>query len=119
MRRRILVLPLAAVIIAGLVTYKLLQKHPPRPPTLSASPAVFPAPLFQLHDEHSKMFRLARYLGRHKILVVFFDPSAGADQNPQLQLLKQDFAALKSTGAYILAISAATPFANRESIKRG
>lgn len=119
MQRRILVLPLAAMIIAALVTYKLTRK--PQPPQWQSVEGVTlrSAPLFQLYDDKSKMLRLTRYLGRHKMLIVFFDPSAGADKNPQLELLKRDFDDVKKTGAYILAISAATPYANRKSIERG
>jgi peroxiredoxin len=77
------------------------------------------APVFTLHDQRSQPFRLARYLGRHKLLIVFFDPTAGAAKNPQLQVLKSGYPQLTAHGEKVIAISSATPYANRESFKQG
>jgi peroxiredoxin len=78
----------------------------------------FPAPLFQLYDQNSKMYRLARVIGRHQLLVVFFDARFGADRSSQLQQLRGEFERFKSAGIQVVAISPATPFANRGAIKR-
>jgi peroxiredoxin Q/BCP len=119
MRRRILVLPLSAAIIAGLVAYKLNQPPQQFASTRELAAGEFPAPLFQLYDQSSKMYRLARDVGRHKLVVVFFDSSFGADRNPRLQMLRSEYERLTAGGVHLLAISPATPFANRESFKRG
>ena len=117
---RILILPLSAAIIAGLVWYKARQ--PPVEPSATASAALRqrrPAQPFKLHDQRSQPFRLERYLGRHKLLIVFFDPTRGAARNPQLQVLKAGHAQLTAHGEKVIAISSATPWANRESFKQG
>ena len=119
-RPRILVLPLAALVIIGLVYFKSSQ------PQIELSDAARdalqrrrPATIFQLHDQRSQPFRLERYLGRHKLLIVFFDPSQGAAKNEQLQILKRGYEQLSAQGRKVIAISSATPYANRESFKLG
>ena len=117
---RILVLPFAALVIFGLVWFKVNQ------PQIELSNAAReaiqrrrPAAPFKLHDQQSQPFRLERYLGRHKLLIVFFDPSQGAAKNAQLQILKRGFDQLSAHGRKVIAISSATPYANRESFKLG
>lgn len=117
---RILVLPLAALVIIGLVYFKSSQ------PQIELSDAARdalqrrrPATVFKLHDQRSQPFRLERYLGRHKLLIVFFDPSQGAAKNEQLQILKRGHEQLSAQGRKVIAISSATPYANRESFKLG
>lgn len=118
---RILILPLAAIVIVALVAYKSRQPH--LDPNEFNPGGVLsirrPAPVFKLHDQHSQPFRLERYLGRHKLLVVFFDPTAGAAHNPQLQIMKSGYDQLAASGQKVIAISSATPYANRESFKLG
>lgn len=117
---RILALPLAALMIIGLVYFKSSQ------PQIELSDAARdalqrrrPATIFKLHDQRSQPFRLERYLGRHKLLIVFFDPSQGAAKNEQLQILKRGYEQLSAQGRKVIAISSATPYANRESFKLG
>ncbi|MDB5388696.1 MAG: thioredoxin-dependent thiol peroxidase [Planctomycetaceae bacterium] len=120
MRYRILCLPLAAGLIAALLYYKSNQTY--RPLTSEERAAVQsqqPAPMFTLHDQRSQPFKLGRYAGRHKLVVAFFDPADGADLNPQLQILKDGFARLTAHGEKIIAISSATPYANRKAFERG
>lgn len=116
---RILILPLAALVITLLVVFKTNQ------PTREMSPEVReavlrrrPATTFTLHDLASQPFRLGRYLGRHKLLVVFFNPRGEVTHNDQLQLLKAGYDQLTAHGEKVIAISNATPYANRESVKR-
>ena len=113
---RILILPLAAVIIGGLVTFKLTR--PPQLPQTSLLNDVRPAPSLLALDSDNKLFKLERYIGRHEILVVFFDGELGADHDPVLQRVRQRFADLKSRGTKVVAVSAALPQHNREAMKR-
>ncbi len=117
---RILVLPLAALVIGALVYFKTNQ--PAQVLTPEARETLLrrrPAQSFKLHDQQSQPFRLDRYLGRHKLLIVFFDPGEGAANNAQLQVLKAGFEKLTAHGEKVIAISYATPYANRESFKQG
>lgn len=119
MRLRILVLPLAAVLLAGLVAYKSSQTYRDlTPEERAAAERRRPAPMFTLHDQESQPFKLSRYAGRHKLVVAFFDANVGVDQDPQLQFLRDGYARLTAAGAKVIAISSATPFANRNAFER-
>lgn len=111
MRRIFLVIPISAVLIAGLAAYKLTRTYDPPADENQAGPRA--APLFQLYDEHSQIVRLVRYVGRHKLLIVFFDGSHGPDHSPLLAQLRERFAELHASGAIVLAISASRPSENR------
>jgi peroxiredoxin len=108
MRKILLVIPLSAVAIAGLVFYRLNRPAPTTAPTPVAV-TMRPAPLFQLYDEQSQIVRLARYIGRHRLLIVFFDGSRGPDQNELLLELRRKFLPIHETGAIVLAISSLRP----------
>jgi hypothetical protein len=100
MRYRILVLPVAALVIIGLVIYKSNRTYRElTPEERTAVQTQRPAPQFALHDQKSQLFRLARY--------------------PQLQILKEGISRLTAHGEKVIAISAATPFANRNAFARG
>ena len=111
MRRIFLVIPLAALVISGLAAFKLTRRYEPLRDEDFIKP--LPAPRFHLADEHSRVVRIERYLGRQKLLIVFFDGSRGPDHNPLVAVLGDRFADLKATGAAVLAISAARPSQNR------
>ena len=118
MRKLYLVIPVSAVVITALVVHKLNE---PARSTRKVNPTdqvSQPAPLFQLFDDQSQTVRLARYIGRHKQNVMFFDGRNGPDQC-RLQLeLKQEFPQFHKAGAIVLAVSEATPYANREGMGR-
>lgn len=117
MRKRILVLPLSAAILFLLVLYK--HNQPRQTPTeLAALAREFPAPLFQLFDQSSQLVRLERYLGRHRLAIIFFDASKGADGDPLLQQLREEHEKFTAEDIQILAISPLTPYANRQAIER-
>ncbi len=99
------------MLIAGLVIFKLNRRY--EPPVEETAADVRPAPLFQLYDQHSQIARLARYVGRHKLLIVFFDSRRGADQSSLLAELRERFPDLHGTQAIVLAISTARPSQNR------
>jgi len=111
MRRILLLIPASALVIIALVAFKLTRRYDP--PVEESASDVRPAPLFQLYDEHSQIVRLARYLGRHKLLIVFFDGRRGPDRSPLVAELRDRFADLHATRAIVLAISAARPSENR------
>lgn len=123
MRRLFLVLPISAIVIAVLVVYRL--NRPPAPPVAAAiASAVRPAPLFQLYDENSQIVRLSRYLGRHKLLIVFFDGRQGIDGSGLLAALRDEagYRQIAQTRAVVLAITALRPsemrLANNEQGQR-
>jgi peroxiredoxin len=112
MRRILLVIPISAAVIAGLVAFKLTRYYQP-PTDEDFTTAVRPAPLLKLYDQKSEIVRLERYVGRSKLLIVFFDGSRGPEGSPLLTALRERYAELHRTGAVVLAISAARPSENR------
>lgn len=115
MRLRILVLPLAAIILIITVHYRL--SHPPerRTPRLISQMPRHPAPEFEGITAENKPFRLQSYLGRYELLVVFFDGERGAIKDAVLSFLRQHLGALKSSGVMVVAVSTALPQQNREA----
>lgn len=116
-RPRILILPIAAAIIGGLVTFKL-TRSPQKQEAISPS-EVRQAPSFAALDIDNKLFKLDRYIGRHEILLVFFDGELGADRDPLLQRVRERFEELKRRGMQVVAMSTALPQHNRQAINRG
>ena len=117
MRKRILFLPIGAVVIAALCAYKLTRTYEtPAPPTELTSKRR--APGFVLFDHHKppQSVRLEGYLGRHEILLVFFDGETGFGRDPVLRRLAAQQDELRSSGLVVLAVSTALPQENRQLI---
>lgn len=119
MRKILLVIPLALIVIGGLVAYKLTRPPPTVAfPTPEALLAARPAPLFQLYDQHSQIVRLAGFLGRHKIVIAFFDGTHGLDESELLRRLRDGFPKIYETKAKLFAISALRPAEHRQGAER-
>jgi peroxiredoxin len=113
MRRILLIIPISAAVIAGLVAFKLTRHYDP-PVEVPIAAAVRPAPLLTLYDQNSEIVRLKeRYIGRTKLLIVFYDGTRGPEGSRLLTALRERYADLHATGAVVLAISAARPSENR------
>ena len=115
MRLRILVLPLAAAVISGMVWHKLQQDHPRGPTTASATVARIHAPSIEALDRDNSITRLKSFQGRHNLFVVFFDGETGATSDKPLQHLKQHSAELEAADYHVIAISSALPQQNRKT----
>ncbi len=117
--RGVLFLATAAALISGLCVYKLTRTY--EPVAAANTPlSLQPAPPFELLDSKkpSELVRLKTYLGRHRIVLVFFDAAAGADHDPNLLRLRADYELLKSTGTVVVGVSPALPQENRKVFKR-
>jgi peroxiredoxin len=117
MRTRLLILPVAVIIITALVVYKQTRTYRKRP-AVSVKTFV-PAPLFEELDENNQPVRLKTYIGRHTILVAFFDGELGADRDPQLVKLRAAHARLEKHDVIVLAVGTSLPQENRKAISRG
>ena len=115
-RARVLVLPIAAIIIIGLVVWK--SRQPPQAPSTAVLVERRPAPKFTGLDSHNQLVKIERYLGRHEILLIFFDGEAGADHDPVLMRVRQRFDELKRRGVKVVGVSAAIPQFNRQAAER-
>jgi peroxiredoxin len=57
-------------------------------------------------------------LGRHRVVLVFFDAAVGADRDPVLDRLRQNYDVLQADGTIVLGVSAALPQDNRKVFAR-
>ena len=115
-RVRILTLPIAAMIIVGLVVWK--SRQPPQARSSAALIERRPAPKFMGLDSNNQLVKIERYLGRHEILLIFFDGEAGADHDPVLMRVRQRFDELNRRGVKVVGVSAAIPQFNRQAAER-
>lgn len=119
-RFRILILPLAAAVITGLVWlgYRNQQLLERSPQFQGPRVAKRLAPRVELYDQKSQLVKFERYLGRTKMVVVFFDGESGADRDPWLTQLRDHYDKVESAGIQVIGIGMTTPYANREAEKR-
>lgn len=107
-RTRILILPVAAMIIASLCAWRIANPH--RAPYTDELPEMRrPAPAFQLYNQESTIVNFSAYLNRHRIVLVFFDGQAGPDNSPVLNQLREFYTALEREGVLVFAVSTALP----------
>lgn len=117
MRRRALILPFSAVVIAGLCAYKLTRSD--KPTDADGSVVINrPAPQFELynHRKPPQIIRLASFLGRHRIVLVFFDPENGIQNNEILAWLRRHSESLRSKNVQVFAISTVLPQTHRKML---
>ena len=78
------------------------------------------APRFELWDQSTppQIVKFERYLGRTRMVIVFFDGTTGADHDPWLTQLRDHHDKVQAAQVQVIGISAATPYANREAQKR-
>jgi peroxiredoxin len=119
MSRRILILPFSAVVIVLVCLCGINRKK-----DASLQQAAFPVAkrsaqtlLFELYDQNNKTVRLERYLGRHSIILVFFDQRTGADGDPVLLALRENAKRLNRENVIVLGVSTALPQDNRKRIE--
>jgi peroxiredoxin len=117
MKYRVLILPLAAAVIAGLVVWRMSRQ-----PQRAGSPAMHTAvrrlaPRFELYDQHSQLVKFERYLGRTRLLLLFTADMPAAEHPLARQLLAHH-AEFENAGVQIVVVGTATPFANREAEKQ-
>jgi peroxiredoxin len=118
MQRRVLVLPIAAAIIGTLCAYRLLREE--RPTTVVAATMKRQPPSFELFDSESppNQVRLISYLGRHQIILVFFDGRLGADRDPALLWFARNAKQIEAANIKVFGISGALSPQNRAAVKR-
>jgi hypothetical protein len=119
MRRRVLILPISAVVIIGLVVWRTNWQTTHRQLRPVVAPReTGPAPTFVLHDQTGAVVKFERYIGRTRLLVLFTGESTELHENRLLSLVADQGAALSDDGIQVIVVTAATPFAVRDSQKR-
>jgi peroxiredoxin len=119
MDRRVLLLLISGGVIAGLCAFKATRHFAPQT-GISSRPIVEPAPEFELYDQSSpsRIVRLEGYLGRERVIVVFFDGHLGAHASTVLDYLRENWTRLRKAEIAVMAVSAALPQENRKEIRR-
>ncbi len=77
------------------------------------------APVFELFSQKNQtdVIRLRGYLGRHQLLIAFFDGKKGVDQSPTISSLKDHYDLLEKKGVFVFGISEEIPQVNRKIIE--
>jgi peroxiredoxin len=119
MNRRVLVLPIAAVAIGALCAYKLSRSDEKADPNRPFR-IIRQAPLFVLYDQREtpQLTWLKSFLGRHEIVLVFFNEKVGMS-DPVLVWLRQHAAKLRRENVKVFAISRGLPQDHRKMLKEG
>ena len=126
--RRIWFPLIAALLIAAVCTWRVAtNKEQNYADQVAVAVVMRPVPAIEGRDSDNHLVRLAAFLGRHKIIVLFFngdagrdvDPdTAGADKDPELMRLRERFEELQSHNVKVVAVSAALPQQNRAAMDR-
>jgi peroxiredoxin len=117
MKPRALILPIAAVIIAALLVYRL-QREERRPVASGPVGERRLAPNIVLSSQSRQLVKLEGYLGRTRIVLLFFDADRGADGDPILVQLGEHHPELEEAGIQVIAVSTATRYENAQSEQR-
>lgn len=119
MDRRLIVVLMTGIVIAGVCVYRVRTNQPlDYDAQVQAATTIAPSPLFEGRDEVNRVFRLSSYLGRHRIIVVFYDGEAGADHSADLLRLQEHAEELKRQDVKVVAVSKTIPQFNREALSQ-
>jgi peroxiredoxin len=137
--RRISIPICAAITLVVVCTWRVAtNKHQDYADQVAVAVVMRPAPGFEALDSDNHLFRLGTYLGRHKIIVVFFDGETGVNLKRKLESGEQEetvdldhvrklladlirlrdrFGELQSHNVKVVAVSASIPQRNRASMQ--
>ena len=117
MDRRIWGVLAAGVAIAAICGWRVtVNKSQSYSEQLAAARIERPAPGFEALDAHNQMFRLQRYLGRHRVLVVFFSAEESAAVDAGLAAVMQAYPQLHDRDIQVVGVSTALPQENRAAL---
>jgi len=104
--------------IAGLCAWRISVNRPQDYSVqMAAARVARPAADFEALDAHNQMFRLQRYLGRHRVLVVFFSAELTAAGDPNLTAIRDAYPLLKAADVKVVGVSTALPQHNRTAME--
>jgi peroxiredoxin len=111
MDRRALILPVAAVVIAGLVIWRMQQEkiRRARPRPVATLKNVRPAPSFLLTTQAGGRAKLAAYLGRTKVVLFFTGGQTPLIGNPQLAAVTAAQPGIAGAGAQLVVVTPEPP----------
>jgi peroxiredoxin len=119
--RRVLIPIVAGVVIAAVCVWRV-KTMKPRDFAAQVAAAVIMRPVssfqggFEALDSDNRLVRLGGFLGRHRVIVLFFDGEVGADNDTELLRLRERFEELKAHDVKVIAVSTALPQENRAAM---
>jgi peroxiredoxin len=117
--RRFIVVLAAGILIATVAVVRLASNKPQDYESQVAAAVVMrPAPNFEALDADNHLVRLSAWLGRHRIIVMFFDGDRGADSDPDLLRLRDHYSQLQAHDVKVVAVTVAIPQVNRAAMER-
>ena len=117
--RRFVAVLAVGMLIAIASVVRVLNNQPQNYDAQVAAAIVMrPAPGFEALDSESHLVRLGAWLGRHRIIVVFFDGERGADNDADLLRLRDRFAELQAQDIKIVGVTVSIPQVNRAAMER-
>lgn len=118
MWRWVSVLALAGGVIAGACAWRLATNRPQDyAAQVSRAKLWQPAAAFDGLDADNEMFRLDRYLHRHRVLVVFYSHELTAASDPTLAIVRERWADLDRHDVKVVGVSTALPQENRAAMQ--
>lgn len=120
MKDRRLLVVVAAGILIGLVCVIRIATNKPLDyeQQVAAATVMRPAPPFEALDSENHLVRLASWLGRHRIIVLFFNGERGADQDADLLRLRDRYPELQAQDVKVVGVTTALPQENRAAMER-
>ena len=116
---RFLAVLVTGALIAIVCVVRISQNRPQDfESQVSAASVMRPAPGFEALDANNHLVRLGTWLGRHRIIVVFFDGAAGADHDRDLLRLRDHYSELQALDVKVVGVSDALPQDNRAAMER-
>lgn len=117
--RRLVFVATLGTLIALMCAVRIFNNRPQTYEEQVASAAVMrPAPAFEALDSDGHLVRLSAWLGRHRIIVVFFDGEVGADRDADLLRLRDRFAEIQSQDVKVVGVTTSIPQVNRAAMDR-
>ena len=117
--RRFVVVVALGALIALISAIRIFNNRPQTYEEQVAAAAVMrPAPTFEALDSDLHLVRLSAWLGRHRIILVFFDGEVGADRDADLLRLRDRFAEIQSQDVKVVGVTTSIPQVNRAAMER-
>ena len=119
--RRVLIPIVAGVVITAVSTWRVMTNKP-QDYAAQVKAAVVMRPVssfrgdFEALDSDNRLVRLGGFLGRHRVIVLFFDGEVGADKDTELLRLRERFDELKAHDVKVIGVSTALPQENRAAM---
>jgi peroxiredoxin len=106
---RELIVVAAGIVIAGLCWWRMSAPEIPRASLQQVVADQRMAPTFELYDQQSHLVKLSGFVGRHPIVLIFFDGRQPPENDRSLVMFRDFYPSLRTSGVIVLGVSSALP----------